>query len=41
MAEKVLARSTDEGASTLVDAVALDKVEGRHGKYIDDMQIKK
>jgi retinol dehydrogenase-12 len=39
--ERILARSTDEGARTLVDAVGADKVQGRHGMYIDDMQVKK
>ncbi|QIW99648.1 hypothetical protein AMS68_005166 [Peltaster fructicola] len=38
--EKVLARSTEEGARLLVDAIALDKAPGRHGKYIDDCQVK-
>jgi retinol dehydrogenase-12 len=41
MVERFLARSTDEGARTLVDAVAADKVQGRHGMYIDDMQVKR
>lgn len=40
MAERILARSTEEGARTLVDAVALDNASGRHGKYIDDCQVK-
>ncbi|WPH03550.1 Hypothetical protein R9X50_00643000 [Acrodontium crateriforme] len=42
-AEKVMARSTDEGARTLVDAVAADKVrtEERWGAYIDDMRVQK
>jgi retinol dehydrogenase-12 len=41
MAQKVMARSTDEGARTLVDAVAADKVAGRHGMYLDDMKVKR
>lgn len=41
MAENVMARSTDEGARTLVDAVAADKAAGRHGMYIDDMKVKR
>ena len=41
MAEKLLARSADGGGRILVDAVAADKVQGRHGMYIDDMKVKK
>ena len=40
-AERILARSTDEGARILVDAVAADKAKGRHGMYIDDMKVKR
>lgn len=36
--DTLLARSTDEGARTLVDAVISGKEE-RHGKYINDMKI--
>ncbi|KAK4548196.1 hypothetical protein LTR36_010065 [Oleoguttula mirabilis] len=39
--EKMLARTTDEGAWTLVDAVAAEKAAGRHGKYLDDMAVKR
>jgi retinol dehydrogenase-12 len=40
----VLARSTDTGAQTLVDAVRpLEMMEAtkRHGAYVDDMKVKK
>ncbi|KAK5119626.1 hypothetical protein LTR85_007455 [Meristemomyces frigidus] len=39
--EKILARSTDEGAWTLVDAVAAEKTKGRHGAYLDDIAVKR
>lgn len=40
MARGWLARSTEDGGKTLVDSIALDKVAGRHGHYIDDCQVK-
>ncbi|KAF7188055.1 Short chain dehydrogenase atnD [Pseudocercospora fuligena] len=39
--ERLLARSTEEGGQALVDAVAAECVDGRHGAYVDDMQVKK
>ncbi|THY09684.1 hypothetical protein D6D01_09477 [Aureobasidium pullulans] len=41
--EKIMARSTDEGARTLADAVAADKVrpQKRWGAYINDMRVQK
>lgn len=41
VSERILARTTDEGAWTLVDAVSIEKSKGRHGKYIDDMTVKR
>lgn len=41
-AKRVLQRSQDEGGRMLVDAIALvDKVEDRHGQYINKMRIEK
>lgn len=39
--ERLLARSTREGGQALVDAVAAECVDGRHGAYVDDMQVKR
>jgi retinol dehydrogenase 12 len=39
MAERVLARPTEEGGYLLVDAVALDKAAGRHGHYINEAAV--
>lgn len=41
MGERMMARSTDEGARILVDAIAADKVEGRQGKYLGDMRVER
>jgi retinol dehydrogenase 12 len=39
--EHLLARPTEEGGYLLVDAVALDKVAGRHGHYINEAAVGK
>ncbi|KAK3671066.1 hypothetical protein LTR78_009027 [Recurvomyces mirabilis] len=39
-AQRLLQRSTDEGARLLVDAVAADKVAGRNGQYISEGQVR-
>ena len=38
--EKFLARTTDEGARTLVDAIASENASESHGAYRDDMQVR-
>lgn len=42
--QKVMARSTDTGACTLVDAIrplSEKEAKERHGAYVDDMKVKK
>lgn len=41
LGECIMARSTDEGSRIIVDAVAADKVGGRHGAFVSDMKVKK
>ncbi|KAF2722383.1 short-chain dehydrogenase/reductase [Polychaeton citri CBS 116435] len=41
LSERFLVRTTDEGAKIIVDAVAADKVKGRQGAYLDEMEVKK
>ncbi|KAK5111773.1 hypothetical protein LTR62_004693 [Meristemomyces frigidus] len=41
MAERLLQRSTEEGARLLVDAISLEKAEGRHGQYVSEAQVAK
>lgn len=41
MAQKLLARSTEEGAMLLVDAAAAEKADKRHGKYLSEATTKK
>ncbi|KAK3613427.1 hypothetical protein LTR56_026031 [Elasticomyces elasticus] len=39
--ERIFARSTDDSGRILVDAIAPERAEQRHGKYIDDGNVKK
>ena len=41
IAERMLARSTEDGARVIVDAVAAEKAASRHGAFVSDMKIKK
>lgn len=41
LAERILARSTDDGARIIVDAVAAEKAASRHGAFVSDMKVKK
>lgn len=41
MAERMLARPTDDGARVIVDAVVAEKASTRHGAFVSDMKVKK
>ena len=40
MAERMLARTTEDGARIIVDAVVVEKAPGRHGAFVSDMKVK-
>lgn len=40
MAERVMARSTEEGARIIVDAIVLEKAQSRNGAYLDECAVK-